>query len=169
MRTSRMSRSFVLALIACIGTLPLRAENEASNGAAETVSAAAEFGSWRIVCPEGASCRLSQTIVAGAERAPLVVARAFKAPEAVLVLSVPPGIYLAPGLALKVGKGKSRRYPFETCDADGCHTGLKLDTPLLKDFAAGTEAAVSFFDGTQQVVTAVLSLNGFAKGYEAMK
>lgn len=127
------------------------------------------FGLWRIVCPTNESCRLSQSIVAGASRESILVARAYKHPSPVLVLSVPAGIYLAPGLALQVGAGKSRRYPFETCSADGCHTGIRLDKALIGELAAGKDGKVSFFDGTQKVVTVVLGLAGFAKGYAALK
>ncbi len=46
---------------------------------------------------------------------------------------------------------------------------IKIDEALFKELAKGKEAKVSFFDGSQKVVTVVLALEGFAEAYAAMK
>lgn len=127
------------------------------------------FGTWKLSCPGSDPCRLAQSVVVGEKRELLLTARAYKVPEPVLVVSLPQGIYLAPGLALQIGTGKSRRYPFETCMDDGCHSGLKLDGALLTELFASKNARLSFYDGAQKVVTVLLTLDGFKEGYDAMK
>lgn len=127
------------------------------------------FGTWKLSCPGSDPCRLAQSVVVGEKRELLLTARAYKGPEPVLVVSLPQGIYLAPGLALQIGTGKSRRYPFETCMNDGCHSGLKLDNALLAELSAGKDAKLSFYDGAQKVITVLLTLDGFKEGYDAMK
>lgn len=128
------------------------------------------FGKWQLSCPKKQKCRLAQTIIQRATQKTVVIARVFKAKNSVLVISLPKGIFLAPGVSIRIdNKGKFYRYPFETCDDKGCHTGLKISKRLLKALKRGNFASVIFYDSRQKPVLAKLSLEGFTKAFKAMK
>lgn len=91
------------------------------------------------------------------------------APSAVGVFTMPLGIFLAPGFALRVDGNAVRRFPFENCDGDGCHLGVKVDKKLMAELGAGKRATVQFYDAKQNPVVLNLPLDGFAKAFEALK
>ncbi len=127
------------------------------------------FGKWALNCPKNQKCRVGQTIIHKQTEQTVVIARVFKDKTGVLVLSLPKGVFLAPGVSLRIDKGKLIRYPFETCDESGCHTGLKLSKKLLSSLKRGTQASIIFYDSRQKPVLANLSLEGFTKAYAALK
>ena len=144
------------------------------------------FGRWQYLCPDNEPCRIAQSIVTKDGQRPVVVVRIFKpqtaeaeaaakdktkaeTPVAVGVITLPLGIFLAPGFALKIDEGKARRFAYESCDERGCHLGLKIDKPMFAELNKGKTATVQFFDSAQKPAVLNLSLEGFAAAYEALK
>lgn len=160
--------TFFLSILISIGsTIEIFAEN--SKKTSPPTQKQTLFGKWALNCPENQKCRIAQTIIHKQTEQTVVIARVFKDKTGVLVLSLPKGIFLAPGVSLRIDKGKLIRYPFETCDESGCHTGLKLSKKLLSSLKRGTQASVIFYDSHQKPVLANLSLEGFTKAYAALK
>ena len=88
---------------------------------------------------------------------------------AVGVFTMPLGIFLAPGFALKVDDKAVRRFAYENCDVEGCHLGIKVDAALMGELSSGKVATVQFYDAAQKPVVLNLSLDGFAPAFEALK
>jgi invasion protein IalB len=90
-------------------------------------------------------------------------------PGAVGVFTMPLGIFLAPGFALKVDDKAVRRFAYENCDVEGCHLGIQVDAALLGELSSGKVATVQFYDAAQKPVVLNLSLDGFAPAFEGLK
>lgn len=159
----------------------------------------AVFGKWQVLCPEPEPCRVAQSVVFKDSQEPILVARFYRekppqslaavkepadkpkskdkdkkdekleAAGAVGVFTLPLGIFLAPGFALKIDQGKVRRFPYETCDSKGCHLGIKVDKALLSEMNKGTVATVQFYDAQQTAVVLNLPLDGFRQAQETLK
>lgn len=146
------------------------ANAENSNKTKVEKNAPETFGKWQLSCPDNHKCRIAQTIIQKKTEKTIVIARVFKDKGSVLLISLPKGIFLAPGVSVRIdNKGKFYRYPFETCDDTGCHSGLKLSKRLLSALKRGNFASVIFYDSRQKPVLAKLSLEGFTKAYKALK
>lgn len=144
--------------------------SENSNNSKIETNNSATFGKWQVSCPENQKCRAAQTIIQKKTEKTIIIARVFKDKGGVLLISLPKGIFLAPGVSVRIdNKGKFYRYPFETCDDTGCHSGLKLSKRLLRALKRGNFASVIFYDSRQKPVLAKLSLEGFTKAFKALK
>jgi invasion protein IalB len=184
MRTPSISQIIVLLL--CVSLAPIVSAQTAAPGTVQTPSGRV-FGKWQYLCPESEACRIAQSVVTIDGQRPVAVVRVFKEdpaaitdaakakpkdksePGAVGVITLPLGIFLAPGFALKIDEGKARRFAYESCDERGCHLGIKFDKPLFAEMAKGKIVTIQFFDSTQKPAVLNLPLEGFSAAYEAMK
>lgn len=126
-----------------------------------------ETGDWKLTCEES-GCRMSQSLVSQDSGIAVLLVRVFGPDAPTALLTTPLGVFLKPGIVIKVDGGRARAYGFEICDPAGCHAGLNLDEALLRDFRRGNTAEITFFDGSQEQVTLPVSLKGFTAGYKAL-
>jgi invasion protein IalB len=82
-----------------------------------------------------------------------------------MLIILPLGIWLPPGVVLKVDEGEEIPVRIERCERRGCQVELLLEPDVLKLLKAGTQANVLFqiYDenGEPQVVGVPFSLLGF--------
>jgi invasion protein IalB len=141
------------------------------NGAA----AVEQFGDWQFACPAAAAandkkstCRLTQSHAgATALLVTILVQEAKGTPVA--VVSVPEGVYLAPGIELKVDDGSPFKLLYETCNSSGCHAGFKIAGDIASAFKRGQLARFTVFDSKQKPALIDVSLKGLTKGLERLQ
>ncbi len=87
-----------------------------------------------------------------------------------IILTVPLGVLLPSGVALKVDKTQRFDAPFKICTAKGCEAGIPLDDVLLRTMKRGLVARIAFWDGiTSRQITVPASLKGFAAAFGTLK
>lgn len=89
-------------------------------------------------------------------------------PDPVVILTLPLGILLPPGIALTIDGGKARRYQVDRCLTSGCKAAFVLDPELLVRFKAGIRADVTIQDGNRAPVTLPVSLVGFTAALRSL-
>ncbi len=104
------------------------------------------FKDWKLRCkqPEGADkkmCQITQHIVLKENKRPLLRVAVAYIPKQDgrlgVILTLPLGIALPPGIILTVDNGEPRRLPIEYCIRAGCRVHLTLDDTLLCSFKSG--------------------------------
>ena len=89
--------------------------------------------------------------------------------DPVAIISLPLGIYLPPGIGLKVDEGEPVRVPVEVCDGGGCRTGITLKDPLRSSMKKGVTALILVQDGSRQPAGLPISLKGFTAALNALQ
>lgn len=148
-----------------------------------TVCAAAEpapvteerHGLWTVRC-EGADtqargCIMFQNLVLKTGGQPVLQFAVGYAPAdgaPTVILSLPLGISLPPGITMSIDDGKPANFPVERCEPDGCQAGMKLRDATIARLSAGRELTITFHDGERTPITVPLSLEGFGAGFAAL-
>ena len=117
-------------------------------------------------------CQISQTLTNTEIDQPMMkvaVGYVPDKPEAVMVVTLPLGVILPPGIQLEVGDGKAARVPINTCLPSGCQAGVQLDKEFTERLKKGKTLEVSFAAPTGQAIKAPISLSGFTAGLESLK
>lgn len=135
------------------------------------------FGDWRAQCgtPEGGGsevCHVYQNLVSRETKKEILHAMVLYTPkrkDPVLIVTLPLGVALRPGIQIKVDKAEPRRMIFETCTNIGCRAGLLLDSKVLNEFKTGAQAGVSFFNLRGKQLNVPLSLTGFTKAVGSLR
>jgi len=87
-----------------------------------------------------------------------------------LHLSVPLGIYIPAGVALKIDEVAQLKAEVRTCTASGCEAILHLDNSLSESLEAAKTSQVAFLDAlTRRQIVIVVSMAGFKEAYGALK
>ena len=83
-------------------------------------------------------------------------------PLPVMVLTLPLGVALMPGLEVNVDqKGEALRMAYGICLSDGCRSVLPLSDTLLTAMKAGKKFNITYANSQGKVLRLALSLNGF--------
>lgn len=135
------------------------------------------FQDWEVRCEGGEGeverCVAFQNIVVTQSRQQLLVlAAGYLGPtgEPWIILTVPLGVLLQSGVALKVDEGQRFDAKFKICTAKGCEAGLPLDDDALWLMKAGLVARIAFLDGiTGRQITVPVSLKGFSAAFQTLK
>lgn len=132
------------------------------------------FGAWKLACDAGAvSCYVEQnTSLTDTGQRVLRVMAGDLGPERrpVLHLTVPLGIYIPLGVALRVDAGLQRKAEVHTCTSDGCEAMLPLDAELLAALTGGQLTQVAFLDAvTRRQITVAVPMAGFAQAYTGLQ
>ena len=155
--------AFVLGVGAVLGGLYLSRNN--------TESTTKTYGDWKLSCPPrsaAAECALTQDIMQGGTGVTLVHLQLVRGDNARrLLMVVPHGVLLKPGLGVVIGNAPLRVLQYQTCDGVGCLAYLPLDPPTLNALqeADAGRIVVVWRDGKD--VAFPYSLHGFAKGVSA--
>lgn len=134
-----------------------------------------QHGDWRIMCEsaagEGAErCGLLQIVESAARPGfglgVLVVVTPDQATR--MRVAVPPGIFLLPGLELRIDGEEVGRAPFWFCSTSRCETEAILNDEILQKLKSGTEAIFVIFEDRNRGTGFVVSLAGFSAGLSAL-
>ena len=88
----------------------------------------------------------------------------------VMVISLPLGIFLPPGVQLRVDENEQvGRIPVNNCFPAGCQAGAELDSDFVERLQKGTMLLITFGAPSGQAVTAEVSLSGFTAGLKSLK
>jgi invasion protein IalB len=139
-----------------------------------------QFQDWIKECetvkgPDGQEielCQISQTLTNTEINQPMMKVAVGYVPdktEAVMVVTLPLGVILPPGIQLEVGDGKAARVPINTCLPSGCQAGVQLDKEFTERLKKGKTLEVSFAAPNGQAVKAPISLSGFTAGLGSLK
>jgi invasion protein IalB len=91
------------------------------------------------------------------------------AEQPVALLTVPLGVFLPAGVAIKVGEeGPAARGMFQACIQGGCRALVPLDKDMITAMKGGSQAAVLMQDGARRTVGVPVSLSGFTAGFNAV-
>lgn len=89
--------------------------------------------------------------------------------EHTLHFTLPLGLYLPAGVALKIDDAEQFTVPVETCLETGCELAIPLDDPRLKTLLEALVVRVGFLDSvTRRQITIAISMQGFSDAYAAM-
>ena len=151
------------------------------------------IGDWEIVCakaeqtqasPSKSACRMIQnhvvrgkdpklaatvllvTILPAAHKADEKASRKTRMPVA--IVSVPQGVYLAPGIALDIDGKQKFKLLYETCNASGCHAGFQIKGRIATALRQGNVARTTFHDHKQKPIVVKVSLKGLTKGLKRL-
>lgn len=129
-----------------------------------------DYGDWRYDCPQGQACRIYQSLAEqGAERAFLTMEVVRREQGGTYgSITLPLGIYLPPGVALRVDQGLTRELPVTVCLPGGCKVLLALDDKLLDAMKRGNRLRLRFYQASEDPVEVGLSLRGFTAGHAAL-
>jgi invasion protein IalB len=135
------------------------------------------FKDWTARCetPPGsevASCYIFQSIVLKETGKRLVhVAVGYLAAngQAAVIVTLPLGISLPPGVSISIDGGEPVQIVVERCDTSGCIGAVALDDALIGAMKAGREGRIGFHDGTRRRIAVPLSLLGFTAGFDALE
>lgn len=121
---------------------------------------------------ESRTCLLSQRLSAqGSQEIVFAfsVLPATKKGQFAAILSVPLGGYLAPGMEIRVDKGRPFKVLFETCHVGGCHGGFELSGRILKEMQTGKDFVVRLWTAKNTPVDVRVDLNGFGPGFAGLR
>ncbi len=140
------------------------------------------FEDWRVVCPDaekartaeaGQGCQMLQSASIKNDKADekqknlflLTISRSGKKGDSFAVITVPVGVYLAPGIQILVDRRRPFKVLYEICGATACHAGFKLSGRALRAFKRGNLAKFRVWVGRDRVVDFPVSLKGFTRAF----
>jgi len=80
----------------------------------------------------------------------------------------PLGVVLTSGLTMRIDSQQEQKAPFQVCTEQGCLVREPLTQAAVDRFKKGANATVTLVAAQQGPVTAVLSLRGFTKAFNAL-
>jgi invasion protein IalB len=138
----------------------------------------AVFGDWKKLCepsPDKTAqvCFGFQKVSFNETKAQLLqaVVGYFRADrtDPTLIVTIPLGAFLLPGLEIRTKTGKPIQSDFQYCFSNGCQAAIRLDAAKLDLLKKAGEAEVVFLDAGHQRITVPLSLTGFDAVLAALK
>ncbi|MGE0485389.1 MAG: invasion associated locus B family protein [Gammaproteobacteria bacterium] len=135
-----------------------------------------EYGAWTLRCEQADAdaameCILQQNLVLRTGGQPVLQFALGLAPDdhqPTVVLKLPLGIYLPPGITLRIDDGAPATFPVERCDPDGCQAVMKMREATLATLRSGQRFTITFHDSERRAIDMPLSLDGFGAAYDAL-
>ena len=128
------------------------------------------FQDWRVRCAEdppnvaAGGCFIFQSVVSNETKQPVMQIAIGFLPEGdapAVVITLPLGIRVAPGVLLQIDENEAVKLPFERCLPEGCKVQFRLDQQNMAAFKAGVAGKLAFQNGAGRNVTLPFSLKGF--------
>jgi invasion protein IalB len=131
-----------------------------------------KHGDWQIVCedtPTGESCFITQAAVDDDGDPVMQVSVGLIEGEPLMVVYLPLGLDLRPGMLFQVGETLRREFRFQTCIPTGCRVVARLDEEMLAAMRGGTTFRIGVRTLESDRVGIIEgSLMGFTAGYRAV-
>ena len=187
-------QGLTLALMLCLifATTAVRAETKANKtedkaGVSSPTAEAKTYDNWTYRCElaqqndqkkdaaagrgDKKQCAIVQNLVlkqGGQTVMRVVVGLAPEQNQPFALFTLPLGVILPPGVALKIDEADPLEFPYEICQPDGCKAVLKLDDATIDKLKKGGKAEVSFHGAGRREVKVPLSLKGFGTAFAAL-
>lgn len=131
--------------------------------------AGATHQDWQILCeagPGGETCFISQAASDDTGEPVMQIMVGRLDGENVMVVYLPLGIDLRPGMLFQIGDTVQREFPFQTCLPNGCRVITRVDSEMLAAMRAGTTFLVGVLPlESDRVAVIEGSLMGFTAGF----
>jgi len=135
----------------------------------------AQHGDWRILCeaaggPGAERCALVQNVESAERPGFGLVVMILKTPDSKTRMRVaaPLGIFLPPGLGLRIDGEEVGNAPFWFCRPFACETEAIVTEPIMERLKNGREALFILFERQDKGTGLIVSLNGFSAGHQAL-
>ena len=83
-----------------------------------------------------------------------------------LILAVPPGMLIQPGLTISIDGEQEREAKYGICFPNACYSELVIDEEVVTGFKKGEEITITTFNQQAQKVPFTLTLIGFTNTYD---
>lgn len=136
------------------------------------------FKDWVVGCEDtpGESgkqlCHIAQSITAkktGQQLLHAMIGTVGKENKTVLILTLPLGVALPPGVRIQVDENKASVNPIEVCTKQGCRLGINLNDRMLKMMKKGRTMKVTITNIQRRPITIPMSLSGISAGLNSLK
>ena len=149
-------------------------EGQAKKPQAPTKTTSQQFGGWTFTCSyfeKSTHCVLVQKMVGKDKKQVLLSAIVSIAKEggAELVLQVPTGLDLLPGLELAVDGKAAGKAVYRACAPRICEASIPLDKALLNKLAAGKQLSLTMTGMRGKKVKIDMPLASFTEAYTAFQ
>lgn len=161
-------------ILALIAAFSYASPSLAQTSGADTVDPAQVFRDWRLQCERDSKrCFIYQRTdlqKTGQQVLGVVVGNLGPKGEHIIHLTIPLGIYIPPGVALKIDDGEQISLSVHTCSPKGCEAMINMEQSLLSALQKGKAANIAFLDAvTRRQITVGVSLMGFGDAYAALR
>ena len=85
-----------------------------------------------------------------------------------MVVSLPMGVALVPGVLLQVDEGEPMRIPYNVCLNSSCRAGFAIDDKLMATLKGGSKLNVVFTSLQGKANKLTTSLSGFTAAVKAI-
>jgi invasion protein IalB len=132
------------------------------------------FDAWLVRCQavgDETGCGMSQRILDQRSRQPVLqlhMARAAKGQGHQLLVVLPLGVAVPPGIVIQIGDNK-RNVAFTQCLPGGCVAPLEIDQKYVSVLKSGAEGRIGVVDRRGQTVAVPFSLKGFDGAFAKME
>lgn len=134
-----------------------------------------QHGDWRILCeaaagPGAQRCALVQNVESAERPGFGLVVMVLKTGDGKTRMRVaaPLGIFLPPGLGLRVDGEEVGNAPFWFCRPFACETEAIITDEIMERLRNGREALFVLFERPDKGTGLIVSLDGFSAGHEAL-
>lgn len=138
-----------------------------------------QHGDWRILCeaatgPGAERCALVQNVESAERPGFGLVVMILKTPDREagvktrMRVAVPLGVFLPPGLGLRIDGAEVGNAPFWFCRPFACETEAIVTDKILDQLRTGREALFILFERPDKGTGLIVSLNGFSAGHGAL-
>jgi invasion protein IalB len=125
-----------------------------------------------VICedtPTGETCFITQAAVDDQGEPVMQISIGVIEGDTIMVVYLPLGLDLRPGMLFQVGETLRREFPFQTCMPNGCRVVAQVDPEMMTALRGGTtfRVGVKMLD-SDRVAVVEGSLMGFTAGFRAV-
>ncbi|MFO8003158.1 invasion associated locus B family protein [Thioalkalivibrio sp.] len=127
---------------------------------------------WQVICedlPDGETCFITQAAVDEEGEPVMQISIGLIEGDTVMVVYLPLGLDLRPGMLFQVGETLQREFPFQTCLPNGCRVVARVDAEMMDALRGGTTFSIGVKTLDSDSVAVIEgSLMGFTAGFRAV-
>jgi invasion protein IalB len=170
-RTHKTSlvKTLLLSIFVILAAGHAQASRESAESSVNWVHSATH-GNWQILCANSSDKVCHAMQVHEFENQVILQANIFYMGDKLyLQITLPLGVDLIKGVAIRIDNGNSVTYPFVSCFHPGCFVQVELNPVFAEALQAGQSAKISFERlGSEKRFSIDLSLSGSRKAFQAL-
>ncbi|WP_423824092.1 invasion associated locus B family protein [Salinisphaera sp. SPP-AMP-43] len=132
------------------------------------------YEDWEVRCPKSGNqseCEMTQLVKSPDTGKPIMRVVMGYPPQIntpAMIVILPLGTRLAPGVQLSVDGDQARRFPFQICLQQGCRADFPIKNQLLSKLKGGRTAAITIVGPKGDQINLKVSLSGFTDANNAI-